>query len=176
MRISIVDDFKHYQMLMLSLETACFKYHQLLAQRKVCLFNERVLKEDFSDKREQLEHSINELKEKISALIERIDYHIESMNMHLKNESVALQKSEVNEINSDHVDAMRSYDYCTSRMTTLKKQYKDWDSSEVSFVELDRKKMLLNIAIKEYNDKNLRLMNYKLLDVFEALKVVKEQP
>ena len=176
MRVSIVNDFKYYQKLMFDLDILCFQYKQLLSQKNVMLHNERALNEAMSDKEKaKMDYEIGKIKAAIDSLIITITKHLARMNGHLENESVALQKSEVDEINSDHVDAMESYEYCTSRIATLKKRHENWTFSEISFVELDKKKMLLNIAIKNYNDKNLRLMNYKLLDIFEALKVAKEQ-
>lgn len=50
-----------------------------------------------------------------------------------------------------------------------------WDFSKVNFSQTDTEKMKLNIAIKKYNDNSLKLMDYKLYDVFEAQRIAKEE-
>lgn len=86
-----------------------------------------------------------------------------------------MQEAETNQVNRMHISTMGDYNTCIQRLKSLEKEYKEWDFSKVNFSQTDTEKMKLNIAIKKYNDNNLKLMDYKLYDVFEAQRIAKEE-
>lgn len=78
-------------------------------------------------------------------------------------------------LGAPHACTFGSFPICIQRLKSLEKEYKEWDFSKVNFSQTDTEKMNLNIAIKKYNDNSLKLMDYKLYDVFEAQRIAKEE-
>lgn len=76
---------------------------------------------------------------------------------------------------STRICTFGSFPICIQRLKSLEREYKEWDFSKVNFSQTDTEKMKLNIAIKKYNDNSLKLMDYKLYDVFEAQRIAKEE-
>ena len=173
---NILNDFRTYQELLLELDKLYFQYQSLMRRMNVQFFREQVLHEKVSeDEREKIAKQIADLESSIEILIPEISEHMQRMKGNLKKENTDLPKDEIDTINRDHADAMSSYNYCVSRLKTLESRYTDWDFSKVDFSKLDSKKMQLNIAIKKYNEVNLKLMDYKLYDVFEAQEIAKNE-
>lgn len=169
MTAEIVNSFKTYRSLMRHLHSLCTQLRSLLRRASVQSFRETVLNEKISDEEKNIiKKDIEDLNYSIQCLIPEITDHLQRMNDLLEKENEALTESQVYRINRDHVTAMEDYHLCVSKFEDLKKDYKDYDFSEVKFFELERQKIQLNIQIKKYNNNNLRLMNYKLYDMQEA--------
>lgn len=176
MTAEIVDSFKTYRSLMWHLHSLCTQLRSLLRRASVQSFRETVLNEKISDEeKNSIKKDIDDLNHSIQCLIPEISAHIQRMNGLLKKENEALTESQVYVINRDHVTAMEDYQLCVSKFEDLKKDYKDYDFSEVKFFEVERQKTQLNIMIKKYNNNNLRLMNYKLYDIQEAYALARQE-
>ena len=93
----------------------------------------------------------------------------------LPNTLNAIENAEANQVNRMHISTIGDYSTCIQRLKSLEREYKEWDFSKVNFSQTDTEKMRLNIAIKKYNESNLKLMDYKLYDVFEAQRIAKEE-
>lgn len=172
----VLKSFKTYHDLMYKLSNLYFDYYRAFNQLEQQVFKESVLNEKVSDEeKEDIENKISDLENNISKILSSISSHLKIMEILLKKENVALQETEANQVNRMHISTMRDYNICIQRLKSLEKEYKEWDFSKVNFSQTDTEKMKLNIAIKKYNDNNLKLMDYKLYDVFEAQRIAKEE-
>lgn len=172
----VLKSFKIYHDLMYKLSNLYFDYHIAFNQLEQQIFKESVLNEKVSDEeKREIENEISDLENNISKVQSSISSHLKIMETLLKKENVALQETEANRINRMHISTIEDYNVCIQQLKSLEKEYKDWDFSKVSFSQIDAEKMKLNIAIKKYNDNNLKLMDYKLYDVFEAQRIAKEE-
>ena len=172
----VLKSFKTYHDLMYKLSNLYFDYYRAFNQLEQQVFKESVLNEKVSaEEKEEIENKISDLENNISKILSSISSHLKIMEILLKKENVALQETEANQVNRMHISTMGDYNICIQRLKSLEKEYKEWDFSKVNFSQTDTEKMKLNIAIKKYNDNNLKLMNYKLYDVFEAQRIAKEE-
>lgn len=169
METKIVEDFKKYQQLMLTLDSLYSRYLSLLRRVEVRFDRERVLNEKISDEEmSDIEQEVLDLELKIEDAAKELNEHVRLMKDDLARENVALPESEINKVNSRHIRAMEYYNSCFHRLDTLKSWHPDYDFFEIDFSVLESKKRELNIAIQKYNNNNLRLMDYKLISVKEA--------
>lgn len=172
----VLESFKIYQDLMYKLSNLYFDYSVTFNQLEQQVFKESVLNEKVSDEeKEEIENKISYLENNISKVQSLISSHLKIMETLLKKENSALQEMEAEKINRMHISIMEDYNICIQLLKSLERKYKEWDFSKVNFSQIDTEKMKLNIAIKRYNDNNLKLMNYKLYDIFEAQKIAKEE-
>ena len=172
----ILESFKIYHSLMYKLSNLYFDYYRAFNQLEQQIFEESVLNEKISDEeKEEVENKISDLEDNISKVLVSISSHLKIMEALLKKENNALQEKEAKKINRMHISTMGDYNSCIQRLKSLEKEYEKWDFSKVDFSQTDAEKMKLNIAIKKYNDNNLKMMDYKLYDVFEAQKIAKEE-
>ena len=172
----VLKSFKTYHDLMYKLSNLYFDYYRSFNQLEQQIFKESVLNEKVSDReKEEIENKISDLENNISKILSSISSHLKIMEILLKKENVALQETEVNQVNRMHISTMGDYNTCIQRLKSLEREYKEWDFSKVNFSQTDTEKMKLNIAIKKYNDNNLKLMDYKLYGVFEAQRIAKEE-
>lgn len=172
----ILEDFKVYQALMAELRSLVSQYRRAFKQLENQVYRESILNEEISDTDKKIvERRIFLLQERIDGLLPEIEDHIQKMKNHLKNEYVALTETEVEEVNRKHISTMTLYVSCVVELEDLEKDYKDWDFSCVSFYRVDAEKAKLNSAIQQYNNTNLRLMDYKIYEVPEALKAARDE-
>lgn len=172
----VLESFKTYHDLMYKLSNLYFDYSVTFNQLEQQVFKESVLNEKVSDEeKEEIENRISYLENNISKVQSLVSSHLKIMETLLKKENSALQETEAEKINRMHVSIMEDYNICIQLLKSLERKYKEWDFSKVNFSQIDTEKMKLNIAIKRYNDNNLKLMNYKLYDIFEAQKIAKEE-
>lgn len=172
----VYKSFKTYHDLMYKLSNLYFDYSVTFNQLEQQAFKESVLNEKVSDEeKEEIENKISYLENNISKVQSLISSHLKIMETLLKKENNALQETEAEKINRMHISIMEDYNICIQLLKSLEKEYKEWDFSKVSFSQIDAEKMKLNIAIKKYNVNNLKLMDYKLYDIFEAQKIAKEE-
>lgn len=172
----ILEDFKVYQALMAELRSLVSQYRRAFKQLENQVYRESILNEEISDTDKKIvERRIFLLQERIDGLLPEIEDHIQKMKNHLKNEYVALTETEVEEVNKKHISTMTLYVSCVVELEDLEKDYKDWDFSCVSFYRVDAEKAKLNSAIQQYNNTNLRLMDYKIYEVPEALKAARDE-
>ena len=172
----IVEAFKTYQSLIHELHKLYFQYIQLFNQlNRQCIleatFGESVPEEEKS----QTDDNVVKLEEDIQKIKSEISKHLQFMEFLLKRENVALQERAVFHLNRSHISTMVEYQTCITQFKNLQIQYEDYDFSKIDLYSLEVEKTKLNIAIKEYNDKNLRLMDYKLYDISELLAIAKEE-
>lgn len=172
----IVEAFKTYQSLIHELHKLYFQYIQLFNQlNRQCIleatFGESVPEEEKS----QTDDNVVKLEEDIQKIKSEISKHFQFMEVLLKRENVALQERAVFNLNRSHISTMLEYQTCIQQFKNLQIQNEDYDFSKIDLSPLEIEKKKLNIAIKEYNDKNLKLMDYKLYDVFEVQAIVKEE-
>ena len=176
MKSTILEDFKIYQSLIAELRALVFQYRQAFKQLENQVYKESILNERISNQdKKRVERRIFLLQERINGMLPEIEDHIQKMKNHLENEYIALTESEVEEINRKHISTMTLYINCVIELEDLKKNYKDWDFSCVSFYKVDAEKAKLNSAIQQYNNTNLRLMDYKVYEVSEALKAARDE-
>lgn len=172
----VLESFKIYHDLMYELSNLYFDYSVTFNQLEQQVFKESVLNEKVSDEeKEEIENKISYLENNISKVQSLISSHLKIMETLLKKENSALQETEAEKINRMHISIMEDYNICIQLLKSLERKYREWDFSKVSFSQIDVEKMKLNIAIKKYNDNNLKLMDYKLYDIFEAQKIAKEE-
>lgn len=172
----VLKSFKIYHDLMYKLSNLYFDYSVTFNQLEQQIFKESVLNEKVSDEeKEEIENKISYLESNISKVQSLISSHLKIMETLLKKENGALQETEAEKINRMHISIMEDYNICIQLLKSLERKYKEWYFSKVNFSQIDTEKMKLNIAIKRYNDNNLKLMNYKLYDIFEAQKIAKEE-
>lgn len=172
----VLESFKIYHDLMYKLSNLYFDYSVTFNQLEQQIFKESVLNEKVSgEEKEEIENKISYLENNISKVQSLISSHLKIMETLLKKENSALQETEAEKINRMHISIMEDYNICIQLLKSLERKYKEWDFSKVNFSQIDTEKMKLNIAIKRYNDNNLKLMNYKLYDIFEAQKIAKEE-
>lgn len=173
---SIQEAFEKYYDLMFELSHLCRLYHSTFNEISRQNIRETILHKEVSEKdKQKLDHKLTLIEEDIKNITNTLVAHLDRMEDLLKNEAVAIMKQKAFEINRDHVSAMCEY---RSSMQSLKSIQKYSDCPErmrVSLYILETKKRALHIAIKEYNDKNLRLMDYKLMDVLEAEEEAKNE-
>lgn len=172
----IQEAFEKYYNLMFELSHLCRLYHSTFNEISRLNIRESILHKEVSEARKQeLDRKLTLLEEDIKNITNTLVAHLDRMEDLLKNEAVAIMRQEAFEINRDHISAMCEY---RSSMQSLKAIQKYSDCPErmrVSLYTLETKKKALHIAIKEYNDKNLRLMDYKLMDVLEAEETAKNE-
>lgn len=170
MTTTIVNDFKTYRDLMKKLNMLYSQYQRLLNSLIMRRAEERVLNETISDEeKEEIEQDILDLENSIEGTIKDISRLLRYLNANLEKEYAALTEKEVYEANEYHINVMNEYFNCDDRLETLKKWYPNYDFSKIDFFSaLEAKRTRLDIAIKRYNNFNLRLMEYKLLTSREA--------
>lgn len=170
MTTTIVNDFKTYRDLMKKLNMLYSQYQRLLNSLIMRRAEERVLNETISDEeKEEIEQDILDLENSIEGTIKDISRLLRYLNANLEKEYAALTEKEVYEANEYHINVMNEYFNCDDRLETLKKWYPNYDFSKIDFFSaLEAKRTRLDIAIKRYNNFNLRLMEYKLLTGREA--------
>lgn len=173
MTTTIVNDFKTYRDLMKKLNMLYSQYQRLLNSLIMRRAEERVLNETISDEeKEEIEQDILDLENSIEGTIKDISRLLRYLNANLEKEYAALTEKEVYEANEYHINVMNEYFNCDDRLETLKKWYPNYDFSKIDFFSaLEAKRTRLDIAIKRYNNFNLRLMEYKLLTGREAQAV-----
>lgn len=172
----VLESFKIYHDLMYKLSNLYFDYSVTFNQLEQQVFKESVLNEKVSDEeKEEIENKISYLENNISKVQSLISSHLKIMETLLKKENSALQETEAEKINRMHISIMEDYNICIQLLKSLERNYKEWDFSKVNFSQIDAEKMKLNIAIKRYNDSNLKSVDYKLYDIFEAQKIAKEE-
>lgn len=172
----VLESFKTYHDLMYKLSNLYFDYCGTFNQLEQQIFKESVLNEKVSDEEKgEIENKISDLENNISKVQSSISSHLKIMETLLKKENCALRETEAKKVNRMHISTMGDYNTCIQRLKSLEKEYEEWDFSKVSFSQIDAGKMKLNIAIKKYNDNNLKLMDYKLYDILEAQKIAKEE-
>lgn len=172
----IVEAFKTYQTLVHELHKLYFQYVQLFNQLTRQYILEATFDESISEEeKSQTTDSIVQLEDDIQAIKTEISKHLQFMEFLLKRENVALQERAVFHLNRSHISTMVEYQTCITQFKNLQIQYEDYDFSKIDLYSLEVEKTKLNIAIKEYNDKNLRLMDYKLYDISELLAIAKEE-
>ena len=170
MTAEIVDSFKTYRDLMKKLNMLYSQYQRLLNSLMMRHAEERVLNETISDEeKEEIEQEIFDLESSIEGTIKDISRLLRYLNANLEKEYAALTEKEVYEANEYHINIMNEYFNCDDRLETLKKWHPNYDFSKIDFFSaLEAKRTRLDIAIKRYNNFNLRLMEYKLLTGREA--------
>lgn len=167
---SIQEAFKTYRNIMQELQGLYFRYASALRVAATKRMAEQVLNEAISDaEKAKIERDILNLKNAIEDLTNELSEHLQFICECLEREDVAMTRFEIDEVNSNHVEAMEYYNNCVCTLEKLENKYPKYDFSKIDFFSAtERQKLLLDIAIKNYNSNNLRLMDYKLLTIREA--------
>lgn len=170
--------FEKYFDLMFELSHLCFLYHSVfgeISRRNTCA-TILILHKEFSEaEKQELDDKLTLIEEDIKKATNSVAAHLDYMENLLKNETAAVAEQETYKIDKAHIVTMCQYRCCLQSLRAIQKFCDNPERMSVSLDILETKKKALHIAIKEYNDKNLQLMNYKLMDVLEAEEEAKNE-
>lgn len=176
---TLKDFFDEYDELTFVMRRVTFDYSREIDALSMLPWRRDIYKEikpeEYDAKENELKQSIDSFENQIIGLIQDNSKFIKSLCKALKRENAALTEKSIATINSSHYWIEFYYTEALFQIAFKRKYYSDvHDFSNIDFSELEAEKKKLSSAINEYNENILKSVDYKMTNVFDIRKQVKE--
>ena len=173
---TLKDAFKQYEDLMFALQRVISDYARSLSKLHKLPGFKDIIKEYAEMNEDDLKQDIVNFENQLIELMQDIANHIKDVCKLLKRENTALSEEDIESLNKYHRWGLQDYITSITQIEFKKDLFPDlWDYSKIDFSEIDNENEKLDSAIKEYNENNLKLVEYKLQGVYEIIEIVIEQ-
>lgn len=173
---TLEDVFDEYSDLTFALDQLSFDYSREIDRLGILPVYKDVIEEYAKINEDELKQTIADFENRIIESLRDLIKYLKVVCKFIKSENAILPEEDIKRINRSHYWIEHDYRSIFVRIELKRKYYSDeWNFSKIDFSEIEDEKEKLDSAINEYNENNLKSVDYKLQGVYEIRKILKKQ-